>query len=327
MAVGATLLATQPAAALEGAGTIPGSFGFIPILIDDFDRETNDGTLFTLIRIFNTSNRNVTIHYFYADENWLIRDICYSLTPFDIDFFDGLGHTHFINTDDGGFAWWFVTDFVGPGKVPDVNGAPCGTTQQSYDEILMTVFFVDVPNNTAFILEAITLEANFPVAIPDDGRYTFGPQGSNAEYRGIFPNIWYVEFLPQQIVTTQVGFLLVPNPLFNEQVQQTPFAVLNVRTWNDLEEPLPSVQVLTFLCWGMPTVEDLAQVDLSLFTPDGGWLRLVKLFGGDLGFPAPPPEALLVTIDTVGGPYTVGMDWSGQYYTHHARTTTETVIP
>ena len=314
--------------ALEGAGTIPGSFGFLPILIDDFDRQTNQGTLFTLLQIINTSNSYVTIHYFYSDPNWTIRDICYHLTPHDVDFFDGLAFTHLINASQGGFAWFFVTDYVPPGgKVPDPNGAPCGTTQQSNDAIVATVFFVDVPNNTSFILEAVTLEANFPTARPDDGVYTFGPQGSGAEYRAVFPDNWYVLFLPQSVVTTQVGFMLVPNPLYNEQIEQFPFEVLSVRSWNDCEEPLPSVQPITFLCWGVPTVGDLAQLDLSLFAPDGGWLRLTKLFGGDLGFPAPEPEAILVTIDTVGGPYTVGQNFAGAYFTDHNRTVTETVIP
>jgi hypothetical protein len=323
----AALIAT-PAAALEGAGTIPGSFGFIPIIIDDFDQSTNQGLLFTVIKLANVSSSTVTLHWFFADAEWTIRDICYHLTGNDFDWFEGLGYTHFIDTSQGGFAWFFVTNYVGNGKVGDPNGAPCGTFQLQYDAIVASIFYIDVVNNVTIGLDAPTLEANFQGAIPDDGVYTFGPAGSLAEYRAIFPATWYASFFPQSIVTTQLAYLLVPNPLFNEQVPQFPFEVLTVRSWNDLEEPLPSVQPLTFLCWGMPTVTDISQLDLNLFAPDGGWLRLDKLFGGDVFLPVPEPEVLLVQVDTVGGPFArAGHDWAGAFYVHHNRTITETVFP
>jgi hypothetical protein len=367
-------LAVVPSAyALEGAGAAPGSFGIIPAIFDD------GATVFTVIKIANVgdyfdivpglqggvviASGAVTLHYYFIrTSDWSINNKCIYMSANDMDWFVfsqlvvGLAE---FDYSQGGMSYFNAvtpvqTSTAANSKYTDLNGVQCGASLLDFDAIKGEEFVLDVPNNTAWEIELVTYEGNdgydgllnFTIW-PDDGYYTYGPLGAvnfwegnlEPKYWANYPDIFYIEWLPQNIVSLQQ--VCVPNQRYpvtgtdlpggvwgNESTfnQFPAYDLYDVRSWNDLEEPLPSVQPFTCFCWQVDTISDITQLDLALFGPNGGWTREISLVSG----PAPffeGPGTIQVTIEAVGSPFARGgTNYAGAYYTHHERTTTETVL-
>ncbi|HEX9637220.1 MAG TPA: hypothetical protein VGB99_06785, partial [Acidobacteriota bacterium] len=303
---------------------------------------------------------NATLHYYFIrTTDWSINDKCIYMTCNDFDWFVFSQLVVGLNEFDysqGGMSYFTVvnpngTSTAANSKYADVNGVPCGTFLWDYDAIKGEEFVLDIVNNTAWEIELVTYEGNtgydgniVGIAIgPDDGYYSYAPLGSFAwgdptgipKYFANYPDIFYIEWLPQDIVVNQQ--VCVPNQVilsgpfvyggfwYNEIIQPffTPgLDYFRVLSWNDIEEPLPSVQQYTCFCWQVDTIETISQLDLGIFGANGGWTLLsttLDFFEG--------PGDIFVTIEAVGSPFARGgTNFAGAYYTHHERTTTETVI-
>jgi hypothetical protein len=361
--VGLAALAVAPSAyALEGAGAHPGSFGIIPAIFDD------GSTVFTVMKMNNVGNGGRTLHYYFIrTSDWSINNKCIYLSGFDFDWFVFsqlvVGLLEF-DYSQGGMSYFATVNTPqasgsGNSKYGDPNGVACGGTLQDWDWIKGEEFVIDVPANTSWQIPIVTYEGNDGYdgvadgAIgADDGLYSYAPFGNISlaeliingilappKYFANYPNIFYIEFLPQSIVTTEQ--VCVPNA-FNvfgilggwwasEFLGNGAFFydIYDVRSWNDLEEPLPSVQQAFCTCWAVDTITNISQLDLAnVFAKDGGWTRLTsyyEFYYGGIDF-FEGPGTIQITLETVGGTFRQGSDWSSAYYTHHERTTTETVL-
>jgi hypothetical protein len=356
------LAAVAPAAyALEGAGAIPGSFGLIPAIFDD------GINVFTVVKMNNVGSIGVALHYYLVrTTDWSINNKCIYMSANDFDWyvFDqmSLGLLEF-DYSQGGMAYFTVvtaaeTSTCANSKYSDLNGVACGGVLLDHDAIKGEEFVLDVPNNLSWEIPLVTYEGNDGydgvvgngVIGGDDGYYTYGPLGAanfwellihnttQPKYFANYPDIYYVEWLPQGIVPLEQ--VCVPNQAYPVAGPDFPggvwgneatfsglaaYDVYEVRSWNDCEEPLPSVQPFTCFCWQVDTIGDITQLDLALFGPNGGWTREASLVNGLQGF-YEGPGTIQVTIEAIGGPFARGgSNYAAAYYTHHERTVTEAV--
>jgi hypothetical protein len=376
------LAGVPSALALQGAGAYPGSFGLVPAIFDDSNGPTpsvftvmkiaNVGDYDDTVGAFGFNSwfcTGVTLHwYFIRNSDWSCNNKCIYMSCNDYDWFvfgqlvvgllefdysqGGMSYFTVVNTPAG------ATSTTANSKYNDLNGVACGTVLLDYDAIKGEEFVLDVPSNLSWEIPIITYEGNdgydgIPgngVIAGDDGLFTYAPLGSPnfwegggpPKYFANYPDIFYIEWLPQDIVSlvqvcvpNQAWPFGAPGGVWSSEGWSDFFCTIgffdyfDVRSWNDLEEPLPSVQPFTCFCWQVDYIGDITQLDLSLFGPNGGWTRETSILRGFYAyFPfIEGPGDIQVTIETVGAPFARGGDnYAGAYYTHHERTTTETVL-
>jgi len=310
----------------------------------------------------------VTLHwYFIRTSDWSCNNKCIYLSCFDYDWFVfgqlvvGLNE---FDYSQGGMAYFTVvntpqTSTCANSKYSDLNGVICGGILLDYDAIKGEEFVFDIPSNLSWEIPLVTYEGNdgwegVPgngIIAGDDGLFTYAPLGypnfwevvfyndPTPKYFANYPDIFYIEWLPQDIVSlvqvcvpNQAWPFGGPGGVWSSEFYSDFFCTVgffdyfDIRSWNDCEEPLPSVQPFTCFCWQVDYIGDITQLDLSLFGPNGGWTRETSLVNGYYGF-YEGPGTIQVTIETVGAPFARGGDnYAGAYYTHHERTTTETVL-